>query len=200
MIRNIVFDLGNVLLSWKPADYLKSSGYPPEKADEIAASVFGSKTWKSLDNGDITEDEAIGLISTHSLLSRAETDSLFKLSRQIIFPLRDNIKVLPELKKQGFKLYYLSNFPLDFFNDIKALCSFFKYFDGGIISAEVRQSKPDPGIYRTFLDRYGLIAEECLYVDDIETNISTAAALGMQTIHLRDHGSLRLMLAEFVEV
>lgn len=200
MIRNIVFDLGNVLLSWKPADYLISSGYPADKAEKIAASVFGSQTWKSLDNGDITEDEAIRLISLDSTLSRSETASLFKLSRQIIFPLGNNINVLPELKKRGFKLYYLSNFPLGFFNEIRERFSFFEYFDGGIISAEVMQSKPDPEIYRTFLDRYGLISEECLYVDDIETNVRTAATLGMQTVYLSDHRSLRLMLSEFVQV
>ncbi len=200
MIRNIVFDLGNVLLSWKPAEYLKSLDYSPEKAEETAKSVFGSKTWKCLDNGDITEDEAVGLISSNSSLSRSETASLFKLSRRIIFPLDDNIKVLPGLKKQGFKLYYLSNFPLAFFNEIKEHYSFFKYFDGGIISAEVRQSKPGIEIYSTLLNRYGLVADECLYVDDIETNANTAATLGMQTIHLSDHRSLRLMLSEFVEV
>jgi putative hydrolase of the HAD superfamily len=200
MIRNIVFDLGNVLLSWKPAEYLKKEGYNPVKAEEIAASVFGSNEWKCLDNGDISEDEAINLISSRSSLSRAETASLFKAGRRIIFPLKENIKVLPELKKHGFKLFYLSNFPLDFFYEIKGRYDFFRYFDGGIISAEVRQSKPDPEIYRTLLDRYCLVAGECLYIDDLRNNVQSAETVGMHAIHLGDHRSLRLMLAEFVVI
>ncbi|MCU0456351.1 MAG: HAD family phosphatase [Bacteroidales bacterium] len=200
MIRNLVFDLGNVLLSWKPAEYLENEGYNPERAKEIAGWVFGSEAWKSLDNGDISEDEAINQVASDTSLSRAETASLFKAGRRIIFPLDENIKVLPALKKQGFKLFYLSNFPLDFFNEIRGRYSFFEYFDGGFISAEVRQSKPDPEIYRTLLDRYGLVAGECLYIDDIEINANAAATLGMQTIHLRDHRSLRVLLAEFVEI
>lgn len=199
MIRNLVFDLGNVLLSWRPSDYLKKSGYSQERADELAAAVFGSDAWKNLDNGDISEEEAIDLVASGSSLSRAETASLFKAGRRIIFPLDDNIKVLPELKKQGFKLYYLSNFPLDFFYEIRNHFDFFRYFDGGIISAEVRLSKPDPEIYRTLLERYGLAAEECLYLDDIGTNVDGAIKAGMKGICT--HGAVPIsgMISEALE-
>ncbi len=104
--------------------------------------------------------------------------------------------MLPELKKKGFKLYYLSNFPLAFFNEIKEHNSFFEYFEGGIISAEVRQSKPDIEIYRTLLNRYGMVADECLYIDDIGVNVKSGEAIGMKVIHLSESDSLAVKLFE----
>ncbi len=129
---------------------LLKSGYDEETTRLILNTVFRSPTWFSLDNGDITKEEAIDIMASKSSLKRAQIKSLFNLCTEIIFPLHNNIKLLPELKKQGFKLYYLSNFPLEFFNETKNRYDFFKYFDGGIISAEVNQSKPDPGNLQDF--------------------------------------------------
>ncbi|HOO98135.1 MAG TPA: HAD family phosphatase [Bacteroidales bacterium] len=195
MIRNLVFDIGNVLISWKPGEYLLKAGYEAESVQIIVDSVFRSSHWHSLDNGDITRAEAIDLMASSSSITRDQIASLFDLCQEIIFPLTDNIKLLPELKKEGFRLYYLSNFPLEFFSDTKNRYDFFKYFDGGIISAEVRHSKPDPEIYKILLDRYGLAAEECLYIDDIEENVRSAESSGMKAIHLSYAESLEKELS-----
>jgi putative hydrolase of the HAD superfamily len=197
MIRNIVFDLGNVLLSWKPVEFLLQSGYDEETTRFILSAVFRSQTWLSLDNGDITKNEAIDIMASKSSLRRDQIESLFNLCAQIIFPLHNNIKLLPELKKQGFKLYYLSNYPLEFFNETKSRYDFFKYFDGGIISAEVNKSKPDPAIYRIFLDRFSLDPFTCLYIDDIDSNVRSAEFLGMKVIHLGEQDSLMSKLLDF---
>jgi putative hydrolase of the HAD superfamily len=105
-----------------------------------------------------------------------------------MFPLDQNVRILPGLKKRGFRLYYLSNFPLDIFDEIKSGYYFFKHFDGGLISAEVKFSKPDIGIYRTLLEKYSLVPEECLFIDDNEINVKAAVKLGMTGIVT--HGSL----------
>jgi putative hydrolase of the HAD superfamily len=107
-----------------------------------------------------------------------------------------NIKLLPALKKQGFKLYFLSNFPLDFFEEVKKEYDFFKYFNGGIISAEVGCSKPDTGIFKIFLEKYNLVPEECLYIDDIEINVKAAESIGVKGIHLAGTDSLEKKLME----
>jgi len=196
MIRNIVFDLGNVLLSWKPGEFLIKSGYDEAATNLILENVFRSKAWYSLDNGDITKEEAVDIIASKSSLKRDEIEALFDLCPEIIFPIPTNIKLLPELRKQGFKLYYLSNFPLNFFYEIRGKYDFFRYFDGGIISAEVRQSKPDPEIYITFLHRYALVPEECLYIDDIDVNAKSAESIGMKVIHLEEIDLLENKLSE----
>jgi putative hydrolase of the HAD superfamily len=98
----------------------------------------------------------------------------------MMFPLDQNVRLLPELKKQGFRLYFLSNFPLDIFEEIKTGYYFFKYFDGGVISSEVKFSKPDKRIYEILLNNYSLRAEESLFIDDIEINVRAAENLGMK--------------------
>ncbi len=180
MIRNIIFDLGNVLISFRPAEYLERNNYPDEKRNTILKDIFMSPEWLLLDNGTIDTKEAIDRIDNKSILKRAEIVSVFNKRTGIMFPLDDNVKMLPALRKEGFKIYFLSNFPLDSFNEIKNSYSFFKYFDGGIISAEVKHSKPDPAIYLILMEKYSLKAGECILVDDTEVNVMSAEDLGIK--------------------
>lgn len=186
MIRNVIFDLGNVLVSFRPAEYLENQRYPEEKKKTILAEIFGSQEWLLLDNGDLTTAEAIELISKRSSLERAEIIEIFNNRFNILISIPGNLKILPELKKQGFRLYFLSNFPVDLWEMVNERLeneySFFRYFDGGIISGEARYSKPDPRIYELLLEKYSLRAEECFYIDDIEVNVKAAESLGMRGI------------------
>ncbi|MBN2665418.1 MAG: HAD family phosphatase [Bacteroidales bacterium] len=179
MIKNIVFDLGNVLISFVPSEYLVKKNYPGNIRNTILADIFQSPEWKMLDNGNITVPEAIESIALKSSLNKEEIALVFNFRRDIMFPLDDNARLLPALRKQGYRLYYLSNFPLDVFEEIKNDYFFFRHFDGGIISAEVKLSKPDIRIYEYLIRQYGLNPEESLYIDDIEENVMAAEATGM---------------------
>jgi putative hydrolase of the HAD superfamily len=196
MIRNIIFDLGNVLISFRPSEYLEKNNYPPEVRNVILRDIFGSQEWLLIDNGNLTPEEAIDSITLRSPLKREEIASVFNKRTDIMFPLESNVRLLPELKKRGFKLYYLSNFPSDIFEEIKNGFSFFRYFDGGLISAEVKHSKPDVRFYHILIEKYGIVPEDSLYIDDNESNIITAELLGMQVIHLSDAESLKEKLSE----
>jgi FMN phosphatase YigB (HAD superfamily) len=180
MIRNIIFDLGNVLISFRPSEYLEKNNYPPGKRNIILSDIFWSREWLLLDNGDIGTGEAIDLIAGKSSLTRAEIALIFDKRTEIMFPLVNNVKLLPGLRKEGYRLYYLSNFPADIFEEVKKSYPLFKYFDGGIISADVRFSKPDPGIFRVLFEKYDLRAEECFFIDDIQKNVITALSMGMK--------------------
>jgi putative hydrolase of the HAD superfamily len=180
MIRTVIFDLGNVLISFIPSEYLKKRNYPSTIRNIILTDIFQSEEWKKLDNGDIAVNEAIDSIALRSALRREEIALVFNFRADIMFPLDDNVRLLPELKKQGFGVYYLSNFPLDIFEEVKNDYYFFRHFDGGIISSEVKLSKPDARIFRYFIDKYSLNAGECLYIDDIEENVRVAESMGMQ--------------------
>jgi putative hydrolase of the HAD superfamily len=190
MIKNLIFDLGNVLISFKPAEYFEKNKYPDNIRNTILSDIFGSKEWLMLDNGEITTPEAIEAISKRSSLNNKEIAHIFNLRTDLMFPLDTNVRLLPELKKRGFMLYFLSNFPGDIFEEIRSGYYFFKYFDGGLISAEVKSSKPDAGIYKIILEKYSLAANECLFIDDIEKNVRTAESLGMKGIVT--YGSLEI--------
>lgn len=182
MVRNIIFDLGNVLISFIPSEYLKKLNYPANIRNTIINDIFRSEEWKKLDNGDITVREAIESIVPKSALKREEIALVFDLRADIMFPLDDNVRLLPALKKQGFRVYYLSNFHMDIFEIVSHDYYFFRYFDGGIVSADVKLSKPDERIYRLLLEKYALKPEESLYIDDIEENIIAAKKVGMNSL------------------
>jgi HAD superfamily hydrolase (TIGR01509 family) len=195
MIRNIIFDLGNVLISWKPDEYLRLNGYDDSDRMIIMDQIVRSKEWLLLDNGDITIDEAAKRIAAKSSLKIPEILSVFDLRIRILFPLVRNTKILPELKKQGFRLYYLSNFPDDIFDEIQNNYELFRYFDGGIISARVKLSKPDPEIFRLLMEMYAIRPEESLFIDDIAANSDSAESVGISGVHLHHpdllHGILQ---------
>ena len=180
MIKNIIFDLGNVLISFRPSEFFDKKGYPENIKATILADIFGSKEWLMLDNGEINTADTIDAIALKSSLKKEEIAHIFNLRTELIFPLDQNVRLLPELKKQGFKLFFLSNFPMDLFEEIKTDYYFFRYFDGGIISAEAKMSKPDIRFYDLLLKKYSLTAEECLYIDDLEINVRAAEAKGMK--------------------
>lgn len=190
MIKTVIFDLGNVLISFIPSEYLKKKNYPSNIRNTILNDIFHSEEWKKLDNGEITVSEAIDSIALKSALRKEEIALVFNFRREIMFPIDDNVRLLPELKKQGFRVYYLSNFPLDTFEEIKNDYYFFRHFDGGIISSEVKLSKPDIRIYRYIIDKYSLSAEECLYIDDVEENVRAAESTGM--LGLMTYGSMKI--------
>jgi glucose-1-phosphatase len=190
MIKNIIFDLGNVLISFRPSEYFDKIKYPENIKATILTDIFGSKEWIQLDNGDITVNEAINAIALKSSLNKKEIAHIFNLRTDLMFPLDPNVKMLPGLKKRGFRLFYLSNFPLDIFDEIKSGYYFFKYFDGGLISAEVRSSKPDMRFYEILIDKFSLVPEECLFIDDNEKNVDTAKLIGMKGI--ATYGSLEI--------
>lgn len=180
MIKNIVFDLGNVLISFRPSEFFDKKNYPETIKATILSDIFDSKEWAMLDKGEVNTTEAIDTIALKSSLKKEEITHIFNLRTELMFPLDPNVKLLPELKKRGFRLYFLSNFPMDIFEEIKTGYYFFKYFDGGIISSEAKFSKPDSRIYEILLEKYSLIPEECLYIDDLEINVKAAEAVGMK--------------------
>lgn len=185
MIKNIIFDLGNVLISFKPDEFLHNSGYDENTVKVIINEIFRSKEWLMLDNGDMSTKEAIEAISAKSSLKTQEIASIFNLRTRIMFPLTRNTKLLPELKERGFKLYYLSNFPDDIFDEVRNKYDFFRFFDGGLISARVNASKPDIKIFSIILDRYSLSAVESLFIDDSEFNVNSAESVGMTGLHIQ---------------
>jgi len=187
MIKNVIFDLGNVLISFRPAEYLDTKEYSEEIKATILKDIFHAREWLMLDNGDMSLSEAIDSINERSSLTKEEIAHIFNLRTDLMVPLDQNVTLLPELKKRGYRLYYLSNFPIDIFHEIKSGYYFFNYFDGGVISAEVRFSKPQTRIYEILLEKYSIRSEESLFIDDLEINVSAAIKLGMKG--LVTHGS-----------
>ena len=179
MIKNIIFDMGNVLICFEPDAFIGRTGISREDAELLKKTVFEAKEWKFLDTGELDEPDLVVLMKTRlpERLHRAMEEAVTKWDR----PIKDMpgmAALACELKGKGYGIYLLSNASRrqhEYWPRIAAS----KYFDGTVISADIRIIKPEPGIYKTLFEKFDLVPEECFFVDDLPANIEAGRALGM---------------------
>lgn len=189
MIRNIVFDIGNVLIGFDAMDYLISlSG--EEKAVRIAEAVFGSGYWQELDIARLSEDEILELFYSAAPDLREEIKESFDRIGECVEKLDWPVPLIDSLKEKGYRVYFLSNMSEHVKASNREAFDFVSHMDGGIWSCDVHVIKPDTGIYKILFEKYGLVPEECLFIDDHKENISIGKKLGMKGIVYKDHDQL----------
>lgn len=196
MYKNIIFDLGNVLLDFNPKGYLKSK-VSEEKLEDVFKAIFNSEEWVMLDRGTITEKEAINNIINRNNKYKDEINLAFNNWYDLLKPIEDTVEILISLKEHGYKIYYLSNFHELAFGEVTRKNNFFKLFDGGVVSYEEKLIKPEEDIYKLILDRYKLNPSETIFVDDMEANVEGANKVGIKTILFKGPKELKEELNNF---
>ena len=196
MIRNIVFDMGMVLLNWKPMlPCLRIAG-DEEKADALCKAVFLHPEWgQIIDGGAMTETDYFARCR-----ERLETEELKQMCDRLsqdwwldaLYPMVGIDTVIETLLEKGFDLYILSNCGRRF-HDFKYKIPYITAFKGILVSAEERMLKPEKRIYQRLFDKFGLKPEECLFVDDLARNIEGAEAAGMQGYCHADGDAAKLL-------
>lgn len=182
IIKNIVFDIGKVLMSFDWDVQLKNMGYSGEKFEKIAQATFLSDVWQERDKGILSEEEYID--QCVAIAPEYETDI-----RKVMKASKDSVKLYPYaktwveyLKKKGYKLYIISNFAQYMTEENVKNMPFRKYMDGEIFSYQVHELKPDPIIYKMLLEKYFLNPEECVMIDDRPENCEGARSVGMKAV------------------
>jgi putative hydrolase of the HAD superfamily len=185
MIKNVIFDLGNVLLNFEPMEYVKSK-VAEEKNEEIYESIFKSEEWLMLDRGTITEQEAKENIINRKVENKDFINSVFETWYDILMPIESSVEILKKLKERGYKVFYLSNFHLAAFEYVTKKHDFFELFDGGVVSYKEKLLKPEKEIYEKILCEYNLEPKETVFIDDVEANVEAAIKNGMNGIVLKN--------------
>lgn len=185
MIKNVIFDLGNVLLNFEPKEYVKSK-VVEEKIEEIYESIFKSEEWPMLDRGTITEEEAKINIINRKEENTEFINSVFENWYDILTPIESSVEILQKLKEKGYKVFYLSNFHLAAFEYVTKKHDFFGLFDGGVVSYKEKLLKPEKEIYEKILCEYNLEQNETVFIDDMEVNVKAAIKNGMKGIVLKN--------------
>ena len=191
MIKNIIFDIGNVLLNFKPKEFMHRFTNDENRIDSFTAKVVWTETWTQLDRGLMTFDEAKKLYYSKYPEERDLLDSFFKHSWEMLTPIEKNIDVLLELKEKGYNVYVLSDFIKEAFEKVVIENDFFKFLDGKVISSQEHLLKPEKEIYQLLLRKYNLNAEECVFIDDTDYTLPPAQDLGIHTIHYTPDTDLR---------
>ena len=198
MIKNIVFDLGRVLVEFDPLTYIRGFGFPEETVDRLYEAVFGYD-WYLHDRGDYRtiEDLCEAVVKKHPALE-TEIRAVLKGDWVKIHYLKtDTEAYLRELKARGFGIYILSNLSLESYAFIKEY-PFFALIDGGVFSYQERANKPEEKIYRALLERYSLVPSETVFIDDNEANVAGAQALGIRAVLFTDISSARRAVEEII--
>ena len=183
MIRNIVFDMGKVLLDYDPLQACLRHAGDQEKAALLKAAIFDHPDWQAkIDTGLLYDDEYL-----LDVQDRLETSELKALAQDImndwwmdsLFPIRGMRQVIERLLEKGVRLYVLSNCGY-FFHKFSYKIPHVEKFSGSLVSAEEQLVKPDPKIFARLCQKFDLKAEECVFVDDLQKNVDAAVACGMQ--------------------
>ncbi len=197
MLKNLIFDLGNVLIWFIPEELV--SRYTDDKEDQklLLEKLLFTENWKNHDIGLIDEQEL------YEETTKVLPEHLHRIAEKIIWhwhdrldPIEGSADLVKEMKEKGFHLYLLSNAWKDaaaYWNRVPGS----EYFDGIVISAFEKCIKPDPKIFEILLDRYGLKAEECLFIDDVPANVEGAKRVNMDAfLFHNNHDELRRYIAE----
>ncbi|MFX0134087.1 MAG: HAD family hydrolase [Candidatus Hodarchaeota archaeon] len=191
MIRNIIFDLGNVLLNFRPDNFLLNYTKDENYIQDFISKIIRSKIWINLDRGTISLKNAKQEFTDIYPEDRAFIMTFFEHWIEIFTPMQGNIKIAYDLKANGYKLYILSNFIEETFEIMKKKYQFFSLFNGIIISGQEKVLKPEIEIYQKLLEKFNLIPEECVFSDDIRSNLLSARKLNMKTILFLPNTDLR---------
>lgn len=182
MIRNIVFDIGNVLAGFIWEEFFHSFGYSEEVFERLADATVRSSFWNEMDRGKLSDDELLeGFVKNDPSIEK-EIREIFQNVKGMIRRYDYAIPWIRELKDQGYGVYVISNFAHKAHLDCIEALDFLNEVDGGILSYQVKLIKPAPEIYRLLCSKYNLKAEECVFIDDLKKNVEAAQKEGMQGI------------------
>jgi 2-haloacid dehalogenase len=178
-----VFDIGNVLLDWDPRHLYRKIFADPAKMEWFLAEVCTLDWNLEQDRGRPFADAVAEATARHPDYAAEIRAYDTRWLEMVNGTLAGSVALLERLRRNGIPTYAITNFSAEKFNDAVAAYPFLGGFDGIIVSADERLLKPDAAIYRLLLDRHGLAADACLFIDDKLANVAAAEAVGMQGHH-----------------
>lgn len=188
--KNIVFDVGAVLIHWNPSEILKNTfGSNISPSINEYFSNFLSGIWADLDRGTVNFSQVTDILTKD--LGEPTATKLVSCMIDCLTPIPEGIAIFNEVKKLDYKIYILSNMSEPSLKKIATENDFVFRVDGAIWSYKTKHIKPEPEIYKILLEEYSLNAEECIFIDDREENIKAAQAWGIDGIVCKDHQYLR---------
>ena len=195
MIKNILFDMGNVLIHFDRRVFLDRLDISEEDKQLLLREVFLSVEWVQMDRGTLSEETAEPLMCQR--LPEHLHDAVHQLVScwdEPMLPVAGMAELVQELKENGYGIYLLSNASVrqhEYWPQIPG----WQFFDGKIISADEKVMKPHPDYYLRALEKFSLIPRECFFIDDVPANIEGALYCGIPgTVFHKDVTLLRRQL------
>jgi 2-haloacid dehalogenase len=183
-IKAVVFDFGGVLIGWDPRNlYTRYFPDEPQAMEDFLAEI-SFMDWNAQQDKGRPFREGVALLSKqfphHAHLINAYQENW---KESITGEIEGTVQLLTMLKEKGYALYGLTNWSAETFPIVRHEFVFLELFDGIILSGEVKLIKPEHEIFELCLQRIGKPADQCLFIDDSESNIIAARKMGFDTVH-----------------
>lgn len=195
-VSNIVFDLGGVVFSWEPEALVANVFAEPDVQTQVHAEIIGHADWLELDRGILPRQEAILRAAVRTGLAVSAVSELMRQVPLALCVIPGTVDLLYRLRERGHRLFYLSNMHVASIEHLERAYTFWDIFEGGIISCRIHLIKPEPAIYTSLLEKYGLDIAETVFIDDTEINLAAAVKFGLRTIHFEHPGQCEEQLRE----
>ncbi|MGJ7042357.1 2-haloacid dehalogenase [Shinella sp. BE166] len=190
----VVFDIGGVLIDWNPA-YLYRKLLPDEAAVSAFLSEVCTSAWNEQFDAGRPFAEGIAALGERHPERVALIEAYWLRWHEMLGgEVAGTAEILRRLKTAGVPVHAISNWSAETFPRAKDIYPFLGLFDVLVVSGTEKLVKPDAAIFNRFLERAGVRAEECIFIDDNAANIAAAAALGFHTEHFRTAAALEARL------
>ena len=197
-VEKIIFDLGRVLVKFNVRNLFRKIISTEEEIDYFLNNIC---TWEWHIQQDLVQDTSkasIPLVTQFPKYKEAIEAFYGRFLEMIEGTYEANVRLAKTLKQQGYPIYILSNFPGDQFDKYEKDNPFLQMFDDKIISGHVGLAKPDTKIYQLAIDKFNLVPEKSLFIDDKIENVHGAKQLGIHTIHLENPDQLPELIRPFI--
>lgn len=199
MIRNIVFDIGNVLVDFCWREHIAGLGFDQDMVERLGKAMMLNPVWNEVDRGVWSNEELLQGFIDNDPEMEAEIRTVFGDLSTIVREKSESGAWIRSLKEKGYRVYYLSNFSARVKREAADQLTFLQEMDGGIMSYEVRLIKPDAAIYRALFERYGLKPQESVFLDDSPANVEASRAIGMESILVKSQKQAMEELEDFLK-
>ncbi len=196
MLKNVVFDFGQVLIEWNPRALYRQLFTNEQEMEYFLSTVCSSEWNMQMDGGKPFAQGCAERIQLFPQYAQQINAYYTRWGEMMGGAIEGSVKILHELKQRKYPVYALSNWSTETFPLAQKRFDFLKLFDGIVISGAEKCVKPEPKIYQILLDRYHLQAQECIFTDDKPANIEGAKALGFDTVLFTSPEALRAELQQ----
>lgn len=178
MIKQVIFDLGRVLLQWEPEQLARELFLKNRNFDYDVWTITQDRAWLDFDMGLLRTREIIELYKDK--FSKESLELFMAQVPHILTPQPEGLRLFEAAKEKGLKRYILSNMSHDFYEHLVKSYPFLHEFDGSVYSCHYNLAKPDTELFKTILKKFHLVPSETLFVDDMDYNVEAAESLGIK--------------------
>lgn len=203
-MADVVFDLGGVVLNWQPMQLLQQvlpeHAPDPQRAQALVQGLFQSfgleGDWSAFDRGTTDAASLAVRIAARLGLQVAEVTKVIEAIPAHLTPLTDTVALIAQLKQAGHGLYFLSNMPAPYAEELERSHAFFDHFEAGVFSCRVQLIKPEPAIFQAAQQRFATDPASTWFIDDVAHNIDAARRHGWQGVQFLDAAQCGLALRQ----